>query len=48
MSKIKDKVANFLNDGKALFCFDGWFTNWVPNNQWIMSNDLKVLIKGIL
>lgn len=41
MSKIKDKVANFLNDGKALFCFDGWFTNWVPNNQWIMSNDLK-------
>ncbi len=41
MHKIKDKVAAFLEKGNSLFCFDGWFTNWLPNNQWIMSNDLK-------
>lgn len=41
MHKIKNKVAIFLENGNALFCFDGWFTNWLPNNQWIMSNDLK-------
>lgn len=41
MHKIKDKVAAFLANGNSLFCFDGWFTNWLPNNQWIMNNDLK-------
>lgn len=41
MNKIKNKVAAFLENGNTLFCFDGWFTNWIPNNQWIMSNDLK-------
>jgi hypothetical protein len=43
MAKMKDTVSQFLNDGKALFCFDGWFTNWVPGNQWIMSNDKKTI-----
>lgn len=41
MHKIKNEVAAFLENGNTLFCFDGWFTNWIPNNQWIMSNDLK-------
>lgn len=41
MFKIKDKVAVFLEKGNTIFCFDGWFTNWLPNNQWIMSNDMK-------
>jgi hypothetical protein len=43
MFKIKDKVLAFLNDGKTLFCFDGWFTNWIPGNQWIMNNELKTI-----
>jgi hypothetical protein len=41
MASIKDKVAAFLDNGKVLFCFDGWFTNWIPGNQWIMSNEKK-------
>ncbi len=41
MAKLKNKVADFLNDGKTLFCFDGWFTDWIPGNQWIMNNELK-------
>jgi len=43
MLKIKDKVAAFLNDGKTLFCFCGWFTNWIPNHQWIMDNSEKTI-----
>lgn len=43
MAKLKDKVAAFLEDGKSLFCFDGWFTNWIPGNQWIMSNEKKTI-----
>lgn len=40
MLKIKDKVRAFLNEGKALVCADGWFTAWVPGNQWLMDNTL--------
>jgi len=40
MLKIKDKVRAFLNAGKALVCADGWFTAWVPGNQWLMDNQL--------
>jgi hypothetical protein len=38
MARIKPQVRDFLDAGGALFCFDGWFTNWVPGNQWIMDN----------
>ncbi|QJW92218.1 hypothetical protein HNV11_04485 [Spirosoma taeanense] len=38
MLKIKDKVRAFLDAGKAVVCSDGWFTNWVPGNQWVMDN----------
>lgn len=43
MLKIKEKVSQFLENGNVLFCFDGWFTDWIPNNQWIMSNDIKTI-----
>ena len=43
MLKIKDKVRAFLEAGNALFCFDGWFTNWIPGNQWIMDNSKKTI-----
>ncbi|WP_210513822.1 hypothetical protein [Hymenobacter terricola] len=38
MLKIKDKVRAFLGAGRALVCCDGWFTAWVPGNQWVMDN----------
>ena len=43
MMKIKDKVAAFLEDGKTLFCFCGWFTSWVPNHQWVMDISKKTI-----
>lgn len=43
MNKIKDKVHDFLNDGKSLLCFDGWFTDWIPGNQWTMDNSKKTI-----
>lgn len=41
MQKIKKKVRAFLDQGNALICCDGWFTNWVPGNQWYMDNSKK-------
>jgi len=41
MAKIKDSVKHFLDAGKSLFCMDGWFTDWVPGNQWVMDNSKK-------
>ncbi|MDB5034917.1 MAG: hypothetical protein JWQ98_2158 [Chlorobi bacterium] len=38
MLRVREKVARFLDAGHALMCFDGWFTNWVPGNRWIMDN----------
>jgi len=35
MSGIADRVAAFLNRGGALFCFDGWFGDWLPGNRWV-------------
>ncbi|MEO0473863.1 MAG: hypothetical protein AAF206_29915 [Bacteroidota bacterium] len=43
MLKIKNKVKAFLDQGKALFCFDGWFTDWIPGNRWIMNNEKKTI-----
>ncbi len=31
-------VRSYLDRGGTLFCFDGWFTPWVPGNQWVMDN----------
>jgi hypothetical protein len=41
MLKIKDKVQAFLDEGKALMCCDGFFTAWVPGNQWVMDNSRR-------
>jgi hypothetical protein len=41
MLKIRDKVRAFLNEGKALMCCDGFFTAWVPGNQWVMDNSRR-------
>ncbi|RSK41247.1 hypothetical protein [Hymenobacter perfusus] len=38
MLRIKEKVDRFLAAGKALVCCDGFFTAWVPGNQWVMDN----------
>ena len=38
MLKIRDKVRAFLDAGRALVCCDGFFTAWVPGNQWVMDN----------
>ena len=41
MLKVKTSVRAFLDTGGMLFCFDGWFTDWVPANQWVHSNEKK-------
>ena len=41
MLKIKDQVRAFLDAGKALVCCDGFFTAWVPGNQWVMDNSRR-------
>ncbi len=41
--RIKDKVRAFLDHGGTLLCCDGWFTNWIPNNRWIMDNTKKTI-----
>jgi len=43
MLKIKDKVRAFLNAGRALVCCDGFFTAWVPGNQWRMDNSRRTM-----
>lgn len=39
--RIKDRIKAFLDAGGALFCFDGWFTDWVPGYRWLMDNTQK-------
>ena len=43
MLKIKDKVRAFLDAGKAVICSDGWFTDWIPGNQWVMDNTKRTM-----
>ena len=43
MLKIKDNVRAFLDAGKAVVCSDGWFTSWVPGNQWVMDNTKRTI-----
>ena len=43
MLKIKDKVRTFLDAGRALVCCDGFFTAWVPGNQWRMDNSRRTM-----
>lgn len=39
--KIKDKIYDFLQNGKALFCFSGWYLDYIPGNRWVMERDIK-------
>ena len=41
--RLRKSIYAFLDAGKTLFCFDGWFTNWVPGNQWVMDNSKKTI-----
>ena len=41
MQKIRHRVQDFLEQGKALLCCDGWFTDWIPGNRWQMDNHQK-------
>lgn len=38
MQRAAGAVRRHLDAGGALFCFDGWFTPWVPGNRWVMDN----------
>lgn len=35
MLRLRDKVSAFLDEGGVLFCFCGWFTDWIPGNRWV-------------
>ncbi|MCB0637448.1 MAG: hypothetical protein KDC54_12555 [Lewinella sp.] len=41
--RLREPIRAFLAQGKTLFCFDGWFTDWVPGNQWVMDNSRKTI-----
>lgn len=41
--RIKERINEFLGQGGTLFCFDGWFTDWIPGNRWIMDNTKKTI-----
>ncbi len=41
--RIRQKIKQFLADGGTLFCFDGWFTDWIPGNRWLMDNSKKTI-----
>ncbi|MDX1666919.1 MAG: hypothetical protein R3350_06810 [Saprospiraceae bacterium] len=43
LHRQREPIRNFLDAGKTLFCFDGWFTDWVPGNQWVMDNSKKTI-----
>jgi hypothetical protein len=41
--RIRHKIKAFLDAGGTLFCFDGWFSDWIPGNRWIMDNSKKTI-----
>ena len=43
MYRIRESVRAFLDRGGALFCFDGWFTDWIPGHRWVMDNSKKTI-----
>lgn len=38
MLGLRDAVRSFLDAGHALFCFCGWFTDWIPGHRWVHDN----------
>lgn len=43
LSRMCGAIHTFLEAGKTLFCFDGWFLDWLPGNQWLMDNSKKTI-----
>ncbi len=43
VARLRPRIDEFLAAGKTVFCFDGWFTDWVPGNQWVMDNTKKTI-----
>jgi len=41
--RMRDRIRAFLDRGGALLCCDGWFTDWVPGNRWVMDNSKKTI-----
>lgn len=33
-------IHEFLTAGKSVFCFCGWFLDWIPGNRWVHDNSL--------
>ncbi len=38
MLRIRDQVKQMLDGGKSVFCFCGWFTDWLPGHRWFHDN----------
>lgn len=38
MFRIRDSVRAFLDRGGSLFCFCGWFLDWIPGHRWVHDN----------
>ncbi len=38
----REKIQSFLDDGKALLCFCGWTTDWIPGSTWEMQYDIPL------
>ncbi len=38
MFGIRDQVKQLLDRGKSVFCFCGWFTDWLPGHRWFHDN----------
>jgi hypothetical protein len=36
--RIRDDIRAFLDRGGSLFCFCGWFLDWIPGHRWIHDN----------
>lgn len=32
------QIRDFLDAGNSLFCFCGWFLDWIPGNRWVHDN----------
>lgn len=36
--RIREDIRKFLDRGGSLFCFCGWFLDWIPGHRWIHDN----------
>lgn len=38
MFRLRDQVREMLAAGKSLFCFCGWYLDWIPGHRWRHDN----------